>query len=116
MLIENWFIGDLSSNIPAFCTLDAKMVRHIKGASAVLRKMDRFMKFVEQMAKKKGCWEDGRSRKSQRGWTIQQVKALWGGIEKEFKKKYYPKKSRRKGELSWNTPYNQMKNPKEKEA
>lgn len=58
----------------------------------MLRKMDRFMKFVEQMAKKKGCWEDGRSRKSQRGWTIQQVKALWGGIEKEFKKKYYPKK------------------------
>ena len=67
----------------------------------------------ERMAKDKGCWKDGRSRKSQKGWTIEDVKSLWGGIQKEFKKKYYPKKSRRKGELSWNTPYNRMKNPEE---
>ena len=37
-LIENWFIGDLSSNVPPFCTLEAADVSHIQGAVTVMRK------------------------------------------------------------------------------
>ena len=43
------------------------------------------------------------------GWNISNVKELWEGIQKDFKSKYM-RACKRKEELSWSTPYNNMKN------
>ena len=107
-LIENWFIGDLQANVPPFCTLKAGDVRHIKGADGSLRKMKRFMKFIERMGRQHNVWGD-RLRDNPTGWNISNVKELWEGIQKDFKSKYM-RGCKRKGELSWSTPYNNMKN------
>ena len=110
MLIENWVIGNVSANIPPFCTLDSKMVRHISSGANKLNKMTRFMRFVELTARKNGCWDDKLSIKSHKGWDIAAVKALWAGIENDFKKQYGGN-GKRKDELAWTTMYNNMKNP-----
>lgn len=94
MLIENWVIGNgVSANIPTFCTLDSKIVRHISSGANKLNKMTRFMRFVELTARKNGCWDDKLSI------NIAAVKALWAGIENDFKKQYGGK-GKRKDELA----------------
>jgi len=113
-LIENWFIGDIEANVPAFCTLSSKDVRHVSGGAGVLRKMRRFMKFVEQLGRENGCWVEDRIAASPKGWNIADVKALWAGIEKDFKRKYMSG-CKRKDVAAWTTPYNKMKNPREEE-
>ena len=107
MLIENWFIGNVSANIPPICTLNHGMVKHIRTAGTQLRKMKRVMKFVEITARKNGCWDNKLSIKSHKGWDMSTVKALWAGIERAFKKEYAGK-NKRKDELSWTTCYNGM--------
>ena len=107
MLIENWFIGNVSANIPPICTLNHGMVKHIQTAGTQLRKMKRVMKFVEITARKNGCWDNKLSIKSHKGWDMSTVKALWAGIERAFKKEYAGK-NKRKDELSWTTCYNGM--------
>ena len=66
------------------------------------------MKFVEKTAKENDCWDDKLSITSCKGWDITSVKALWAGIEKDFKKKYGGKTKKSKNELSWTTCYNNM--------
>lgn len=108
-LIENWFIGDLDSNVPPLCSLDPMAVNHIKGAAGKLRKMRRFMRFVEAMGRRNDCWgSDSKTATSPVGWDVGGVKVLWEGISREMKRKYMPV-SKRKGQILWSTPYNNMK-------
>ena len=69
------------------------------------------MRFVERLGKDNSVWGDNRDTSSPVGWDIPAVKALWRGIAKDFHKRYVKKKTKRKGELSWETPYKAMKNP-----
>ena len=108
-LIENWFIGDVRANIPPFSSLTAESVRHIKHGATVIRCMKRFMSFVETLGRANACWGD-RKASSPIGWDLSAVKALWEGIQKDFKDKYLHKKQRKR-EIAWTTVYRKMRMP-----
>ena len=67
-----------------FFSLTAESVRHIKHGATVIRCMKRFMSFVETLGRENTCWGD-RKASSPIGWDLSAVKALWGGIQKDFK-------------------------------
>jgi len=99
-LIQNWFISNKRDNIPALCNLDSRMVEHLK-MNKYRNSMKSFMSIVEKFAREKECWNEKPSL-----WSIKSVNSMWKAIEPEFKLAYC--KTKRKGELTWKTAYNNM--------
>ena len=59
-LITNWFLGNLTKDIPPYWSLDAKNVAHFKGG-VNLCQMRKFMKVVEGHGRKVELWKAHKS-------------------------------------------------------
>ena len=75
-LIQNWFLGDLESNVPPLMNLNSKIVNHCNGGSGnkMRLNMKATMRIVEVEAHAKGCW------KEKEKWTATSVKELIDSI------------------------------------
>ena len=91
-----------------YCTIVFKDVNHNMGGTVQLRKMLRVMKVVRHAARKKRVWPVGQSLTNPKGWEYVKTKALWQGIENEFKTKYLKGKPKEK----FSTAYNNMRGVK----
>ncbi|KAL7550471.1 hypothetical protein ACHAWF_014861 [Thalassiosira exigua] len=101
--MQDWFIGDLRSNIPPLCTIDSINLQHLKVGNRVRNKMKSFMKVVERLARDKDVWLEKVS-----DWDYKSVTYMWDTIKEEFTNKYA--RTKRKKELTWSTVYNNMSN------
>eukprot|EP00804_Cyclotella_cryptica_P030556 CCRYP_014841-RA/>CCRYP_014841-RA protein AED:0.29 eAED:0.28 QI:0/0/0/1/1/1/2/0/385 len=103
-LIQNWFIGNKTENLPPFVDLNSKIVAHCNRNSGnrMRLNMKAMMRIVELEAREKGVWVEKKSE-----WTAPLVQKMIDAVRVDFMKKYLDG-SNRQAEASWSTVYNRM--------